>query len=455
MKQYDAVIIGFGKGGKTLAYDLGKQGKSVAIIEKSPKMYGGTCPNVGCVPTKFLVERARDASRRNFSGFDERRAFYRKAIEDKNALTAGMRGANYHKLADLATVDVITGTARFIAPRELEVQCLGEVVRVRGRQIFLDTGSKAVIPAIAGADGKGVYTSETMLDEAILPERLVIVGGGYIGLEFASFYALFGTKVTVLSHSSLFLPRDEPEIAAEVKSVLESAGVAFEFGADVSAIEDRGAYRTVRFKRDGREYACEGDAVLLATGRKPNVEELNLNAAGVELLPDGSVKVDEAMRTTAPDVWAMGDVKGGPMFTYISLDDYRIVKSSLEGGTKTAKNRGAVPYCVFIRPAYSRIGMTESEARAAGYEVAVGLTACAGFPKAKVLEETRGLLKAVIDRPTGKILGCSLLCAESFELINLIKLAMDAGLPYTVLRDMIFTHPTMAEGLNDLFSAVR
>ena len=451
MKQYDAIVIGFGKGGKTLSGALAGAGKRVALIEKSDKMYGGTCINVGCIPSKSLVHSA-DYSAAQGGSFEEKAGRYAAAIAEKNRLTAMLRKKNFDKLDQNANVTVINGTASFTGPRTVRVN--GE--ELEGGKIFINTGARPFLPPIPGLkESKRVYLSETLLDLEVLPRRLVILGGGYIGMEFASMYANFGSQVTVVQDGAVFLPREDPEIAAAVLKSLENRGIRVLFSTKTTQIVDKAD--AVLLRADGPEgpVELEAEAILAAAGRRPNVEGLGLDRAGVALTKRGAVQAGEDLRTTNPDVYAMGDVVGGLQFTYISLDDFRVVKSQLLGdGSRTTANRGAVPYSVFLDPPFSRVGLSEQEARDQGYEVKIARLPAAAIPKAQVLQKTDGLLKAVIDAKTGKILGAHLFCAESHEVINLLKLAVDAGVPYTTLRDGIYTHPTMAEALNDLFAAV-
>lgn len=453
MKKYDAVMIGFGKGAKTLAAELAAKGESVAVVERDPKMYGGTCINVGCIPTKSLVRSARMSAKRGGS-FEDKKEQYAAAIAEKDRLTAMLRRKNYDKLASLPAVEVIAGAARFTAPRELSVATADGETQICGDKVFINTGSVAFVPPLPGLkESAHVYTSETLLDVAELPAELVIIGGGYIGLEFASIYANFGSKVTVVQDGADFVPREDRDIAAALLAIM-SEKIDFLFSARTEAVRDEGGRAVVTVSADGVRRELTADAVLVATGRRPNTAELGLAAAGVETL-NGAIKTDERLATTAANVWAMGDCKGGPMFTYIGLDDYRIVSSALNGGGRTTDSRGAVPYSVFLDPPLARVGMTETEALAAGHETAAASLPAAAIPKAQVLGKPQGLLKAVVDRKTGHILGASLLCEEAYEMINIVKLAMDAGLPYTALRDAIYTHPTMSEALNDLFAGIR
>lgn len=451
--KYDAVIIGFGKGGKTMAGALGAAGKKVALIEKSDRMYGGTCINVGCIPTKSLVYRAGLAAAKGGS-FEEKAAAYKAAMEQKEDLTARLRGKNYQKLDSNPNITVIDGTASFQSPHVVEVEKDGRTFQVEGEQIFINTGSSAFIPPIEGLKGNPyVYTSEGLLNLTELPSRLVIIGGGYIGVEFSSIYASFGSKVTILQDGDIFLPREDEEIAGAVRESLESRGIRVMTGVKVKALEQAGGKALVAVDNGKEVQKLEAEAVLVATGRRPNTAGLNLEAAGVEIGPRGGIVTDDSLTTTAPHIYAMGDVRGGLQFTYISLDDFRIVKSKVLGdGSYTLKERGAVPYSVFLIPPFSRVGLSEKEAVKKGYKVKVARLAAAAIPKAQVLEQPAGLLKAVIDEETGLILGAHLFCQESYEMINMIKLAMDAKVPYQVLRDTIYTHPTMSEAFNDLFA---
>ena len=455
MRKVDAAVIGFGKGGKALAGALAAAGKTVALVEKSPKRYGGTCINVACIPTKSLVHSAALSAAQGGT-FDERAARYAAAIDEKDRVTGLLRGKNYHKLADLPNVEVVDGTASFVDATHLEVERPdGTREAIEAKQVFVNTGARPFVPPIPGVDGPRVHVSETLLDVRTLPERLVVIGGGYIGMEFASLYANFGSQVTVVQDGEEFLPREDAEIAAAVLASLEARGIRVVRGADVRRIDDGPDEALVTVETDGSEERLPADAVLVATGRRPNVAGFNLEAAGVELTSRGAVRTDEHLRTTAPNIWAMGDVVGGLQFTYISLDDFRIVRDDVLGdGARTTANRGTVPYSVFLDPPFSRAGMTEQEARAAGLNVKVAKLPAAAIPKAQLLQKPTGLLKAVIDADTDLILGVHLFCEESYEMVNTAKLAMDAGLPYQVLRDAVYTHPTMSEAFNDLFAQV-
>lgn len=455
MKHYDALMIGFGKGAKTLAGALAAAGQTVAVAEESENMYGGTCINVGCIPSKSLVTSAKKSLQAG-GEFAEKAARYAEAVQEKRRVTSMLRKKNYDKLNGHPNITVLTGKAAFTGPRTVEVATEHGTELLEAGRVFINTGARPFMPPIDGlADSRRVYTSETLMELDALPAHLVIIGGGYIGMEFASMYSNFGSRVTVIQDGPVFLPREDREISQAVLDVLAKRGVTVLFSAKTRSVRDADgcAALTVETAEGVRELTA--DAILVAAGRRPNLNGLNPEAAGVRTTRRGAVETDEYLRTSAENVWAMGDVAGGLQFTYISLDDYRIVKSQILGdGERTAKNRGAVPYSVFLDPPFSRVGMTEQEALEMGLDVKVAKLPAAAIPKAQVLRETEGLLKAVVDAATGRILGAHLFCAESHEIINVLKLAMDGGIPYTVLRDAIYTHPTMCEALNDLFASI-
>ncbi len=456
MNAFDVIIIGFGKGGKTLAAEFAKRGQKVAIIERSDKMYGGTCINIGCIPTKTLVHQAKMASALKDATFEERSEFYRNAVSVKESVTSALRNKNYHNLADNPNVTVYTGIGSFVSADVVAVRMATEEIRLTSKQIIINTGAETVIPPIEGVAGNPfVYTSTSIMELADLPRRLVIIGGGYIGLEFASMYASFGSQVTVLESYPELIAREDRDIAASVKETLEKKGIVFRMNAKVQSVnrvEDK-AIVTFADSQTNEVFVLEADAVLLATGRRPNTKDLNLEVAGVEVDVRGAIIVDEYLKTTNPNIRAVGDVKGGLQFTYISLDDYRIVREDLFGDKeRRTGDRNPVSYSVFIDPPLSRIGLNEEEARWQNRDIIVKKLPVMAIPRAKTLGETDGLLKAIIDKNTGKILGCVLFAPDSGEVINTVAVAMKTGQDYTFLRDFIFTHPSMSEALNDLFS---
>ncbi|ELH8582033.1 FAD-containing oxidoreductase [Staphylococcus pseudintermedius] len=440
MNQYDLIVVGFGKAGKTLAKFAAQQGKRVAVIEKSAEMYGGTCINIGCIPSKVLVHDGIEA------------ASFNDAMQRKRDVVNALNSKNYHNLADEETVDVINMTASFKFAHAIDLlNAQGEAVQtIEGKNIVINTGAKSVIPNIKGIDtSQRVYDSKAIMDLTQQPKRLVIVGGGYIALEFASIFANFGTTVTVLERSDQILKREDAVIAQQVTEDLTQKGIQFIYNAETEAIEDEADVTKVVTNQG----TFEADAVLVATGRKPNTEGLNLEAAGVQLGQRGEIIVNDKLQTSVDHIYAVGDVHGGLQFTYISLDDFRIVKSQLFGdGKRTLAQRGVVPYTMFIDPPMARVGMTATEAREKGYDILENQVAVNTMPRHKINNDTRGLFKAVVDAKSGQVLGATLYGQQSEELINIVKLAIDQQLPYAVLRDNIYTHPTMAESFNDLFN---
>ena len=457
MKKYDAVIIGFGKGGKTLAGFLAGKGQNVALIEKSDKMYGGTCINVGCIPSKKLVNSTKVLKDKGLSSIEDKEKFYTESIENKNTLIGALRGKNYEMLASKENITVYDGTGSFVSKNVVNVENNGENVQIEGEKIFINTGAATIIPNIKGLkESNYVYTSTSIMELKELPKKLTIIGAGYIGLEFASMYSEFGSEVTVIDMGARLMPREDEEIAERVKAILEAKGIKFLLKSKIEEISDRNDKGYVKISGENGESKVESDAILVAIGRKPNTEGLNLEAAGVKTDERGAVVVDETLKTTADNIWAMGDVKGGLQFTYISLDDFRIVRDNVYGnGNRTINDRNVIPYSVFINPPLSRVGMTEKEAVEKGYEVKTGRLEAMAIPKGKIEGVTDGLLKTVVDAKTDKILGCTLLCNTSHEMINVVAAAIKAEQKYTFLKDMIFTHPTMSEALNDLFGSVK
>ncbi|MFR0599402.1 FAD-dependent oxidoreductase [Lactobacillus equicursoris] len=441
MKTVKNIIIGFGKGGKTLAKFLGQQGEEVLLVEKSPKMYGGTCINIACLPSKRLILEAGVGS--DFS----------KAVAGKNEMTALLREKNYQMLAQEETVTVLDGAAHFIGEKEIEVTGPAGKQIFQGDRIFINTGASPVLPPVPGLkESKKRLDSTQAMDLNDLPKELLILGAGYIGLEFAAMFANFGSQVTVLDHSPEFLPREDDDIRAAVKADLEAVGVKFILGADVDKVSDEADKVVAHYQLGGEKMQLSADKILVAAGRRANTADLNLAAAGIETDDRGNIKVDDHLRTSADQVWALGDVKGGPQFTYVSLDDFRIVKDQLFGeGKRKVSDRQILPTSVFITPPLSAVGLNEKAAQKAGISYQLFKLPVAAIPKAKVAKDSRGFFKALVDPASGQILGASLYGLESHELINQITLAMQAKLPYSFLRDQIYTHPTMSEAFNDLF----
>jgi len=439
MLTYDAIIIGYGKAGKTLAKNFADKDWEVAMVEKDPRMYGGTCINIACIPTKLL---AHDSTEGNS---------YKDAIKRKNDVVEQMRLKNFNMLNDLEKVTIYESEGKFLSNNEVEIALNGQKEVLTAEHIFINTGSHAFIPPLEGDTySNKLFTSTTLLDQKKLPGSLAIVGGGYIGLEFASIYQNFGSQVTVITPDEQLLPNEEPEVAENILYELKQKGIQFVFDSKALKVTDKESEVTLGLSN---EEEVTAEAALLATGRKPNTEGLRLEKTDIELTDDGAIKVDENLQSTVNHVWALGDVKGGMQFTYISLDDYRIIMNQLFGEADySLSKRRNVPYSIFIDPPFSRVGLTEKEAKEKGYDVTTGTMPVSSHPRANVIDDKRGFFKAVMDNKSEKILGATLFGPESPELINLVKTAMDLDVPYTFLRDQIYIHPTMTEAFNNLFA---
>ena len=456
MKQYDAIIIGFGKAGKVLAAELSNRGWKVAVVERSKAMYGGSCPNIACIPTKALIHEADISSLFFHEDYPKQANMYKQAISRKNKLTSFLRDSNYEKLSKRPNVTIYTGIGSFTSANTVKVALPDGDIELQGKEIFINTGSTPIIPAIDGIkQSQKVYTSTTMLELDLLPKHLIIVGGGYIGLEFASMYAGFGSKVTILEGGNKFMPNEDRDIADSVKDVMGKKGVEIRLNSRAQSIYDTNDGVTLTYSdvSDGTPYFIDGDAILIATGRKPMIKDLNLSAAGVTVDAHGAIAVSDQLRTNVPHVWAMGDVKGGAQFTYLSLDDFRIIRDQLFGDKKRdIDDRTPVPYAVFIDPPLAHIGLTEEEALKKGYSIRVSRLPTTAVVRSRTLQQVDGMLKAIVNNHSGKIMGCTLFCADASEIINIIAIAMKTGQHYSLLRDFIFTHPSMSEVLNQLFT---
>lgn len=436
MKQYDIVVIGFGKAGKTFAKFSAQQGKKVAMIEASNKMYGGTCINIACIPTKVLVEAGNEG------------LSYSDAMQRKFDVVAALNKKNYLNLADEENIDIIDGTATFTSNKEVAIDLVdGGTETVTGDVILINTGASANELPIDGIESAFVYDSTSLMELKTQPKRLVIVGGGYIALEFASMMASFGTAVTVLERSEQVMKREDPEVVDTVLKDMVDKDITIVTGVDTEKITDSDDFATLHTSKGD----FDAEAILVAAGRHPNTENLGLENTDIQVGERGEVVVDEKLQTAVDGVYAAGDVVGGMQFTYKSLDDFRIIKSQVFGdGSRTQENRGAIPYSVFITPVLSRIGLTTKEAEEKGYNVAENILPVNQIPRHKINNDPRGLFKVVIDKDSEVILGATLYGKNAEELINYIKMAMDNKISYTYIRDAIFTHPTMIESFNDL-----
>ncbi|MGI5187558.1 dihydrolipoyl dehydrogenase family protein [Promicromonospora sp. CA-289599] len=447
----DVLVVGFGKGGKTAAHALTDAGQRVILVEQSENMYGGTCPNVGCVPTKMLVHYA---TARHLK--DDAQEYFASSIDGVRTLTSAFRAGNFDALDGKDTATVITGEATFLDEHTITVGQGQDRITITAPTILINTGSEPVIPEIPGlTDSHHLVNSTELTQTTNLPERLVVIGGGYLGLEFASIYRHFGTDVTVLEANERLLPREDQDVAQAVTEILTGDGIHVITGARVTQVRDDGAVSTVIYEKDGQTHTVEASALLPATGRRAVTADLRLDAAGVKTAPNGSIEVDERLRTTQPHIYALGDVNGGEQFTYISLDDARIVLDQLIGdGKRTTTDRIAVPHTLFITPPLATVGLTETQARQAGLNIKVARENVAdiiAMPRAYTVEETRGLMKFIIDADTDLILGAALLSIDAQEIINTVALAIRHHITTTELRNTIYTHPSTTEALNEIF----
>jgi pyruvate/2-oxoglutarate dehydrogenase complex dihydrolipoamide dehydrogenase (E3) component len=457
---YDAVVIGAGQGGTPLARALAQAGRKTALVER--EHVGGTCVNEGCTPTKTMVASAKVAY------LDRRSADYgvqngpvsvdmQKVRQRKRDIVESFRSGNERRLEETEGLDLLMGEASFGGPKELEIHPNGNggTFQLTADEIFINVGARPANPPIEGLDSVPSLNSTTIMELDELPEHLLVLGGSYVGLEFAQMFKRFGSEVTVVQRGKQLMSREDADVAEAVAEIMRQDGLEVRLESQPQRVEqgDDGEIRlTVRTPEGERELA--GSHLLVAAGRPPNTDTLNLGAAGVETDKRGFVRVDERLETNVPGVYAMGDVKGGPAFTHISYDDFRVIRTNLlEGGDASITDR-LVPYTVFIDPQLGRIGLSEQEAREQGYNIHIAKMPMTYVARALEMDEARGFMKAVVDADTDCILGCAILGIEGGEIMAMLQIAMMGGLPYTALRDAVFSHPTLAESLNNLFAAL-
>ncbi len=456
-ERFDLLVFGGGKGGKTLAMDLARAGRRVAMVERG--YVGGSCINVACIPTKTLIRSARVAALARHAssygvGVGEVRVEMAGVRSRKRAVVAGMVEAN--RSAFVASgMDFILGEGKFVAPKTLEVQLAGGGARLlTADQVVINTGSRALVPDTPGLAAAAPLTNVEALELDVVPEHLIVLGGGYIGMEMAQAFRRFGSRVTMLERGPQIAPREDPDVSAELLRLFREEEIDVRLGTSVVSVSGRsGDGVEVRLRSADGETTLRGSHLLAATGRVPNTAGIGLDAAGVGVTERGFVRVNERLETTAPGVWAVGDVAGSPQFTHVSLDDYRVVKANLEGGDRTTKGR-LVPYTVFLDPELGRVGLNKSEAKKQGLSVRVARLPLAAVPRARTLGETRGFLEAVVAADSDRVLGFTMLGPEAGEVTSIVQVAMLGGVPYPALRDAIFSHPTLGEALNLLFANV-
>jgi pyruvate/2-oxoglutarate dehydrogenase complex dihydrolipoamide dehydrogenase (E3) component len=456
-QHYDAVVIGAGQAGVPLSQALAKAGRSTALIER--EHVGGTCINEGCTPTKTMVASAKMAY------VDRRSADYGvhngpvsvhmpEVRSRKRAMVDSFRNSGQRRIEATDGLDLIFGEASFTGPRMLTVRTNdGEALELVAGNVFINAGARPANPPIEGLDDVPALNSTSIMELGELPEHLLVLGGSYVGLEFAQMFRRFGSEVTVVQRGGQLMGREDSDVAEAVAEILRQDGieVLLETQTRRAAQDDAGKILLTVGTSEG-ERTLEGTHLLVAAGRPPNTETLNLDAAGIETDKRGFIKANECLETSAPGVYALGDVKGGPAFTHISYDDFRIIRTNLlDGGSATIADR-PVPYTMFIDPQLGRIGLTEQEAR--DRDVRIAKIPMTYVTRAVELGETRGFMKVVVDSDTDQILGCAVLGVDGGEIMAMIQIAMMGNVPSTVLRDAVFAHPTLAESLNTLFSSV-
>ena len=450
-EQLDAIVLGSGQGGTPLAVALSEAGKKTALIES--KHVGGTCVNEGCTPTKTMVASARVAYlARRGADYGVRTGAISvdmtRVRERKRAIVNSFRSGNEKRVAGAKNVELIRGEGRFAGPKTVTVN--GRTLEAQW--IFINTGLRAAVPAIEGIASVPFLDNVSVMELGEVPEHLLVLGGGYVGLEFGQMFRRFGSRVTVIHIGKQLLDHEDADVAEEVRKILGEDGI--EVLLDAKTVKASGVSGQVELEVEvnGKARVVQGSHLLVAAGRVPNTDRLNLEEAGIATDERGHVRVNEFLETTVDGVFAIGDVKGGPAFTHISYDDYRIVKSNLlDGQSRTTRGR-FVPYTVFIDPQLGRVGMTEAEARERGRKIRVAKMPMSYVARALETDETRGFMKVVVDADTELILGAVVLGIEGGEMMSQIQIAMMGGLKYTALQEATLAHPTLAEAWNNLFS---
>ncbi len=449
---YDDIVIGSGQGGNPLAVALAKRGECVALIESN--YLGGTCINTGCTPTKTMVASAqiayyaRNAERWGIStgqmGVDMASVLKRKNERVEASRTGWEKSVNGKGQPQL-----YRERAHFVGAKEIEI---GNQ-RLEGKRIFIDTGSTPTIPRIEGLDKVPYLTNESLMELQQVPRHLLVLGGGYVGLEFAQMFRRFGSEVTVIQGGPQILPREDEDIATSLQSVLEAEGIKIHLNAKASKVSENWGEITLAFG-DGKP-SVTGSHLLVAVGRTPQTKDLDLGKAGVETDKRGYIVVNDRLETTAPDIWAIGDVNGGPAFTHISYNDYQIIYGNLYEGKNLSTKTRLVPYAVFTDPPLGRVGLTEREAREQGRKLKIGKIEMTHVARALEKAETEGLMKIVVDAESDKVLGAAILSSSGDEVVQILSTLMLADKPYTLLKGAIYIHPTIAEGFFGLMDSVK
>jgi pyruvate/2-oxoglutarate dehydrogenase complex dihydrolipoamide dehydrogenase (E3) component len=456
-ERYEALVLGSGAGGKLLAWHLARSGRRTAVVER--RFIGGSCPNIACLPSKNEVWSAKVADLLHHgpqfgAGPGSFAVDMAKVWQRKRDMVDGLIAMHLGQYK-ASGAELIMGTGRFVAAKTLEVRLNdGGTQVLAGERVFLNLGTHATIPSIPGLAEAGPLTHIEVLELDRVPEHLIVLGGGYVGLEFAQAYRRFGSRVTIVEHEPQLLSREDPDVADEIRQILGGEDIEILRAADVLQAEGRsGEGVRLRLRTARGERTVAGSDILAATGRTPNTTGIGLEVAGVELDARGYVKVNDRLETSAPDVWAIGECAGSPQFTHVSEDDFRIIRDNLAGGARSTRDR-LVPYCLFTDPPLARVGLNEREARQRGIAARVARLPMSDVLRTRTTGETAGFMKVLVEGQGDRILGFTMIGPEAGEVMAAVQTAMVGGLPYTVFRDAILTHPTMAEGLSGLFAAV-
>lgn len=457
-EQYDCLVLGSGQAGGPLSTALANAGRKTAIIER--EHVGGTCINEGCTPTKTMIASARVAylARRASDygvGTGNVTIDMRRVRQRKREIVESFRGGSERRIKAAENNHLIFGEAHFTGPKTVQVVLnSGGTRELSADLIFINTGERPATPDVPGLDPARTLNSTTIMELDSVPSHLLVIGGGYCGLEFAQMFRRFGSDVTIIQRGKQLLEREDADVAEAVAKILSEDGIEILLQSTPVRATSTSDSVTLRVRTPDGERDLTGSHVLAAAGRVPNTESLHLAAAGVATDERGYIRVNERLETNVPGIYALGDVKGPPAFTHISYDDFRIIRTNLlEGGNATTSDR-LVPYTIFIDPQLGRVGLGEEEARAQGRAIKVARIPMSYVARADEVDETRGFMKAVVDAGTGQILGCAVLGIEGGELMAMLEIAMMGHLPYTTLRDAIFAHPTLAESLNNLFASL-
>ncbi|WP_321840792.1 dihydrolipoyl dehydrogenase family protein [Paraburkholderia bannensis] len=450
INHFEYLFLGGGKGGKSLAMDLARKGKRVALIERG--MIGGSCINVACIPSKTLIQNARNMHTwRSMSGQSDLRADMSAVHANIHGVVNGMVEIN-RRAFEQSGLNLVIGTGRFVAPRRILVRLSDGTERLfSGDNVYINTGTVAAIPDIPGLLDSRPMTHVEALSLASLPAHLIVLGGGYIGLEMAQAFRRLGSEVTLVQNMPRVAVREDEDVSIEIQRAFELESIRLRLGATVTRVDGTSGTKVTATLDDGS--LIEGSHVLIAAGRRPLTNDIGLDLAGVELDERGYVKVDDMLATTAENTWAIGEVAGTPMFTHASFDDYRVLKAGIEGRSHSTASR-IVPYALFTDPELGRIGINESEAEALGVAVRVARLPMAAVPRARTNGATRGFMKALVAPDSGQILGFTMVGAGAGEVTSVVQMAMLGGLHHTAVRDAIIAHPLLAEGLNLLFATL-